>query len=64
MALINPIQLQKFLKGINYPADKNTIMETAKRNGADQNVMNTLGNLPEREYGGPVGISEEIGKME
>ncbi len=60
---VNPIQLQKFLKGVNYPANQRDIVEAARRNKADQNVLDTLSQLPEREYRNPAEISKEIGKM-
>lgn len=30
---INPIQLQKFLKGVDYPAGKQALLENAKKGG-------------------------------
>ena len=56
----NPIQIQKFLKGMNYPVTKDTILETAKKNDADQPVLDALGNIPDREYSGPNAISHEL----
>ncbi len=62
--LVNPIQLERFLKGIDYPATKEDIINTAKKNGADENVIATLEKIEDRTYDGPVGISREIGKFE
>ncbi len=64
MAKVNPIQLQKFLKGIDYPAKKQILLDQAKRNGADDNVMQALQGLPDKSYEGPTGIAKEIGKMQ
>lgn len=63
-ATVNPIQVQKFLSGLDYPAKKQQILDTAKQQGADENVMSTLQRIPDREYEGPTGITEEIGKFE
>lgn len=60
---VNPIQVQKFLKGIDYPADKNTIVETARKNGADDNVIGTLDRLSMDKFNSPNDISEAIGKL-
>ena len=60
---VNPIQLQKYLKGISYPARQKDIIETARRNKADENIIDTLDQLPDREYKNPAEISKEIGKM-
>lgn len=60
---VNPIQLQKYLKGINYPARLKDIVEAARTNKADQNILQTLEQMPEREYKNPAEISKEIGKL-
>jgi hypothetical protein len=61
---VNPIQLQKYLKGVNYPADKKNLVAHAKGRGADEDVMYTLEHLPDKKYDGPTGIAKEVGKME
>jgi hypothetical protein len=60
---VNPIQLQKFLGGIDYPARKQDLIKTAQKAGADQNVMNTLKSLPRDDFNSPNDISEAIGDM-
>ncbi len=53
MAKVNPIQLQKYLKGVDYPASKQDLLERAKQEGADENVFSTLEQLPDEEYETP-----------
>jgi hypothetical protein len=60
---VNPIQLQKYLKGLDYPVNKQQLLETAKKNGADENVISTLEQLPDKKYDAPVDVSEEVGKL-
>jgi hypothetical protein len=60
---VNPIQLQKFLGGVDYPTDKATLVEHARKNGADDNVLDTLQNLPFDEFNSPNDVSEAIGKL-
>ncbi|MDT5132095.1 MAG: hypothetical protein QOE41_1406, partial [Mycobacterium sp.] len=50
--MANPIQLQKNLKGVNYPASKQDLVTRAKQNGADEQVLNQLNKLPDKEYSG------------
>ena len=59
----NPIQIQKFLGGLDYPASKEAILDAAKREGADDNVQQALEQLPDREYDSPIEISREVGKL-
>lgn len=61
--VVNPIQVQKFLKGIDYPADKKTLVSTAKKEGADNNVVSTLDKLPEMNYNSPNDVTQQIGKL-
>jgi hypothetical protein len=61
-AMTNPIQLQKFLGGIDYPADKDTLIRHARDNGADQNVIDTLQSLPMDRFNSPNDVSEAYGK--
>jgi hypothetical protein len=61
MATISPIDVQKALKGMDYPASKDQIVEHAKQNGADREVLDALQKIPDREYEGPSGVSSEVG---
>jgi Protein of unknown function (DUF2795) len=56
----NPIQIQKFLSGIDYPASKDTILETAKKQGADEHVLDALGRIPDGDYDAPTAISKAV----
>jgi hypothetical protein len=58
----NPIQLQKYLGGVDYPTDKNTLIERAKEKGADDDVIRTLRNLPVDRFNSPNDVSEALGK--
>lgn len=64
MASVNPIQLEKYLKGVDYPASKNDLIKQAQQNGADQRVLERLKQLPDRSYEGPAGISKAIGNID
>ncbi len=60
---VNPIQVQKFLGGIDYPIGKQELVEHAKSKGADDEVMSTLEQLPFDEFNSPNDVSEAIGKL-
>jgi hypothetical protein len=60
---VNPIQLQKFLKGVDYPASKQEIISTARSHGADQAVVSTLEALPMDQFNSPNDISEAFGRI-
>ncbi|MCW2651224.1 MAG: hypothetical protein JWR32_2200 [Mycobacterium sp.] len=58
--MANPIQLQKNLKGVNYPASKQDLVTRAKQNGADEQVLNQLNKLPDKEYSGPDQVTKAM----
>lgn len=61
--LANPIQLQKYLKGMDYPAKKKSLLDRARDEGADENVLYTLERLPDKEYDGPTGVTKEVSRL-
>lgn len=58
---VNPIQLQKFLGGVDYPTDKRTLVERAKASGADDAVVQTLQSLDRDRFNSPNDVSEAVG---
>ena len=64
MAHVNPIQLQKFLKGVNYPASKAALLDNARKLGADENVCTSLEELPEQDFEAPVDVSQALSKIQ
>jgi hypothetical protein len=64
MAKVNPVQAQKFLGGLDYPASKQDLVEHAEQQGADQDVLDVLRRISDREYDGPNAVSEEISEAQ
>ncbi len=60
---VSPAQVEFYLKGIKFPANKQDIIQQAEDNGADKPVLNILGSLKEKEYHSPIDISKSIGRM-
>ncbi|HYO34489.1 MAG TPA: DUF2795 domain-containing protein [Geodermatophilus sp.] len=56
--MVSPIEIQKALKGIDYPASKDQILAHAK--GSDEEVLDALGRIDDREYEGPSGVSAAV----
>ncbi len=50
MAKINPIELQKSLKGVDYPASKDDVVKAAEQNGADEEILEALGNMSDNTF--------------
>lgn len=60
MAAPNPIQVQKYLSGIDYPASKDDIVRTAEQEDADGDVLDALRAIPDGEYDAPTAVSSAV----
>ena len=60
----NPIEIQKHLSGVSYPASKDDLVSHAREEDAPDEVMDTLQRLPERDYDGPTAVTEAVGGLE
>ena len=60
---VSASQIQLYLKGVSYPANKNDIVNTARSNSAPQNVMDFINRMPERTYNRANEVEQEFGKM-
>jgi hypothetical protein len=56
----SPIEVQKALKNMNYPANKGDIIKHAKGRDARSEVMQDLENLPEKQYTSAADVSKEF----
>ena len=56
----SPIELQKSLSGMDYPASKDDLVRHAEEHGADKEILDRLRKIPDREYDGPSGVSKEF----
>jgi hypothetical protein len=54
------IDIQKALKGISYPADKKTLLETAQSNNAGKEVTDALEALEDQTYSSPAEVSKAV----
>lgn len=60
----NPVQVQKFLEGVDYPVSKEELIEKARSEGADDLVLTTLQALDWDEFNSPNDVAEAIGDLE
>ena len=58
---MNPVQVQKFLGGVDYPTRREDLVRAAEQHGADENVRSLLQQLPDEVYKTPADVSQAIG---
>jgi len=57
---ITPIDVQRFLGGIKYPATRLSLVERARSKGADKEIIGLLDKLPDRIIHSPADLSHEV----
>ena len=60
MADINPIDLQKALRGAEYPTDRDHLVEVAKDNGADDSLVDKLTAARTDRFDGPNDVQKAV----
>jgi hypothetical protein len=60
---VTPADVQKHLSGLEYPASKQQVVDHATQNGASEDIISILDQLPDREYNGPAEVSREMGDI-
>ncbi|TMR98124.1 DUF2795 domain-containing protein [Nonomuraea basaltis] len=58
----NPIDLQKHLSGVDYPARKDDLVKAARDHGAGDDIIKALESMPDRQYDGPNAVSQAVTK--
>ena len=58
---VNPIEVQKHLGGVDYPASKADIVATAEANDAPQEIIDALQQMDGDQFGGPDDVMEALG---
>lgn len=57
----NPIQVQKYLSGVDYPCDKSDLVEHARSEDAPREVIEALDGIRAGTYETPADVSEQLG---
>jgi hypothetical protein len=60
---VSPAEVEKYLKGVDYPTRKPDLIKQAQQNGAPAEVINLLRQLREEAYHGPTDVSKAIGEI-
>jgi hypothetical protein len=58
---VNPIEVQRYLGGIDYPAAKADVVATAESNDAPDEIIEALQAMDEEEFDGPDEVQAALG---
>jgi Protein of unknown function (DUF2795) len=59
----NPLRLQDYLDGLDYPVSKEDLIRRAQESGADTEALQTLRSLPPEQFNSPMEIGEALGEL-
>jgi hypothetical protein len=57
---VNPIELQKYLKGVDYPADRDALVQAAESNGAPGEIVDALRKADKDRFDGPSAVQQAV----
>lgn len=55
-------QVEKYLKGVDYPASKDDLIKKARSNGAPEDVIDILNDLTESRFNSPIDVMKAFGE--
>ena len=55
-------EIQQALKGMDYPASKQELVQQAKQNNASRDVIQTIEKLPEQKFNSPTDVQKAFGE--
>jgi len=58
---VNPIEVQKHLRGADYPATREDLVSLAQDNGAPNDVVQALEDAGRDRFDGPDDVMEALG---
>lgn len=58
---LNPIDVQKSLKGVNYPASRDDLVAAAQANDGDAELVEELRGLGKNEFESPAEVMKALG---
>lgn len=58
---VSASEVQKYIGGISFPASKDDLVQHARQKDAPQEVLDVMGNLPDKEYESAADVGSGIG---
>jgi hypothetical protein len=57
----SPVNVTHFLKGIDFPAKRNELLQKARQNKAEQDVLHEMERMPDQDYATMAAVREGLG---
>lgn len=60
---MNPVMVQNYLEGLDYPASKDEILQIAEEQDAPERVLSVLEDVADKEYKSPAELTKELSQL-
>lgn len=59
----SPADVSRYLRGIDFPADRDALIRHARRQDVDDKVLDLLDHMPNRDYGSMADVMKGISEI-
>jgi hypothetical protein len=60
----NPGDVEKALSGVNYPTTREKLVEQARKNHANTDIIDLVDRLPDHNFDSPAAVEKEISRIQ
>jgi UDP-glucose 6-dehydrogenase len=60
----SPSNILHHLKGVDFPADKQALIEQAQKNNAEGDILDIIRQMPDGQYQSMADVLKGVGKVE
>ncbi|HEX5515791.1 MAG TPA: DUF2795 domain-containing protein [Gammaproteobacteria bacterium] len=59
----SPTEVARYLDGVDFPADRQALLRQARRQKADDEILQLLDQMPNRDYGSMADVMKGVGHL-
>lgn len=59
----SPIEVTRYLDGVDFPADRQALLRHARRQKAGEEILQLLDQMPNRDYGSMADVMKGVGHL-
>lgn len=60
----NPADIEKAVSGVHYPTTREKLVEQARKNHANTDIIDLVDRLPDHNFDSPAAVAKEISRIQ
>jgi len=60
---VSAAEVEKYIKGVDFPCDKDELIQCASENNAPEEVLDIMEDFPEQQFNSPVDVARCISEV-